>query len=45
MCDLFLLMRDVDIASYVDDNMPYDICDDIDEIMSALKHAATSLSI
>ena len=37
-------MRDVDIASYVDDNMPYDVSDDIDEI-SALKHAATSLSI
>ena len=43
MRDLFLLMRDVDIASYVDDNMPYDVSDDIDEI-SALK-AATSLSI
>ena len=42
--DLFLLMRDVDIASYVDDNMPYDVSDDIDEI-SALRHAATSLSI
>ena len=41
--DLFLLMRNVDIASYVDDNMPYDVSDDIDEI-SALK-AATSLSI
>ena len=45
LCDLFLLMRDLDIASYVDDNMPYDICDDIDEIISDLKHAATSLSI
>ena len=42
--DLFLLMRNVDIASYVDDNMPYDVSDDIDEI-SALRHAATSLSI
>ena len=41
--DLFLLMRNVDIASYVDDNMPYDVSDDIDEI-SALK-AATSPSI
>ena len=45
LCDLFLLIRDLDIASYVDDNMPYDICGDIDEIISDLKHAATSLSI
>ena len=41
--DLFLLMKDEDIASYADENTPYMVRDNIDQIVSALQNAATSL--
>ena len=38
-----LLIKDVDFASYADDNTPYVIGDNIDQVISALENAAASL--
>ena len=40
LCHLFLLIKDVDIASYADDSTPYIVGD---QPISALENAATSL--
>ena len=41
--DLFLLTKDVDIATYANDNTPYIVGDDIDHVISALQNATASL--
>ena len=43
LCDLFLLMRDVDIAIYGDDDTPCILGDNIDQATSDLQNAAASL--
>lgn len=43
MRDLFLLTKDVDIATYANDNTPYIVGDDIDHVISALQNATASL--
>ena len=39
-CDLFLIMQNIDIASYADDNTPYTIGNSIDEVIQKIKNAA-----
>ena len=39
-CDLFLIMENIDIASYADDNTPYTIGNSIDEVIQKIKNAA-----
>ena len=41
--DLFLLTKDVDIATYANDNTPYIVGDYIDHVISALQNATASL--
>ena len=43
LCDLFLLTKDVDIATYADDNTPNIVGYNIDQIISALQNASASL--
>ena len=43
MCDLFLLVKDVEIASYANDNMSYIVVDNIDQVTSDLQNASASL--
>ena len=40
LCDL---LKDSDIANYVDDNNPYIVGDNIDQVISALQNVAASL--
>ena len=37
LSDLFLIVKDVDIASYADDNTLYDSCDTIEEAILSLQ--------
>ena len=41
--DLFLIINDVDLASYVDDNTPYVTADSVDEVIDSLGQAANVL--
>ena len=34
LADLFLIMDDIDMANYADDNTPYVTADDIDEVIA-----------
>lgn len=43
MCDLFLVVKDVEIASYANDNMPYIVVDNTDQVTSDLQNASASL--
>ena len=43
LCDLFLLMEDINFASYTDDNTPCIIDDDLDQVESNLKDATLTL--
>ena len=33
LCDLFIIMNDVDFASYADDNTPFFVAHDLDEVI------------
>ena len=43
LADLFFILNDVDIASYVDDNTPYVIADDINGVITSLEKASKAL--
>ena len=43
LCDLFLIMENIDIASYADDNTPYTTGNSIEEVIRKLENAAKTL--
>ena len=43
LADLFLIMDDIDIAKYADDNTPYLTADDIDGVIASLENASGTL--
>ena len=43
LCDLFLIMKNIDIASYADDNTPYITGNSIDEVIQNLENVAQTL--
>ena len=43
LCDLFLFMKNIDIASYADDNTPYTTGSSIAEVIQKLENAAKTL--
>ena len=43
LCDLFLTMENIDIASYADDNTPYTTGNSIEEVLQKLENAAKTL--
>ena len=43
LTDLFFIIEDTDIASYVDDNTPYVIADNIDGVIKSLEEASEIL--
>ena len=40
LANLFFILNDVDIASYADDNTPYVIANDIDDVIASLEKAS-----
>ena len=40
LADLFFIERKIDIASYADDNAPYIVADNIDDLIKLLKKAS-----
>ena len=40
LVDLFFTVNDIDIASYVDDNTPYMIADNVDGLITSLEQAS-----
>ena len=43
LCDLYLIMNNFDIASYADDNTPYAVGNNIQELMVKLQNASKTL--
>ena len=43
LCDLFLIMENIDIASYADDNTPYTTGNSMEEVIQKLENAAKAL--
>ena len=43
LCDLFLIMENIDIASYADDKTPYTTGNSIEEVIQKLENAAKML--
>ena len=43
LCDLFLIMENIDIASYADDNTPYTTGNLIEEVIQKLENATKKL--
>ena len=43
LCDLFFLMNDVDFASYTDDNTPFFVRNDLNEVIFKLQRASKTL--
>ena len=43
LCDLFLNLENIGIASYADDNMPYTTGNSIEEVIQKLENAAKTL--
>ena len=43
MCDLSLIIKNIDIASYVDDNTPYTTGNSIENVIEKLENAAKTL--
>ena len=43
LCDLFLIMENIDIASYADDNTPYTTLNSSEEIIQKLENTAKTL--
>ena len=45
LSDLFLIVKDVNIASYADDNTLYDSCDTIEEVLLSLESSSKKLQL
>ena len=43
LADLFFILKDVDIASYADDNTPYVIADDVNGVIASLEKASKAM--
>ena len=43
LCDLFFIMNDVDFASYTDDNTPFFVGSDLNEVIFKLQRASKTL--
>ena len=43
LCDLYLIMENIDIASYADDNTPYTTGNSLEEVIQKLENAAKTL--
>ena len=43
LADLFLIVDDIDIANYADDNTPYNTADDIDGVIAPFENASNTL--
>ena len=43
LCDLFFIMNDVDFASYTDDNTPFFLGNDLNEVIFKLQRASKTL--
>ena len=43
LCDFFFIMNDVDFASYADDNTPFFVGNDLDEVIFNLQSASKTL--
>ena len=43
LCDLFLIIENIDIVSYADDNTPYTTGNSIEEVIQKLENAAKTL--
>ena len=43
LCDLLLVMENIDIASYADDNTPYTAGNSTEEVIQKLENAAKTL--
>ena len=43
LADLFFTVNDIDTASYVDDNTPYMIADNVDDLITSLEQASNGL--
>ena len=43
LADLFFIVKDIDIASYADDNTPFIVEDNIENVISSLEEAANAL--
>ena len=43
LADLFLVLKDVDIAKFADDNAPFTSANNIDDLMDSLEKASGSL--
>ena len=43
LADLFFTVNDIDIASYVDDNTPYMIADNVGGLITSLEQASNGL--
>ena len=43
LADLFFAVNNIDIANYVDDNTPYMIADNVDDLITSLEQASNGL--
>ena len=43
LCDLFFIMNDVEFASYADDNTPFFVGDDLNDVILKLQNASKTL--
>ena len=43
LCDLLLIMENIDISSYADDNVPYNTGNSIEEVIQKLENPAKTL--
>ena len=43
MADLFFIVKDIDIASYADDNTPFIVKDNIENVIASLEEANNAL--
>ena len=43
LCDLFLFLPNVDVASYADDNTPYSAGNTVDEVLCSLQNSSKSM--
>ena len=43
LADLFFILNYIDTANYADDNTPYAIADNIDDLIKSLEEASTAL--
>ena len=43
LANLLFIVNDIDIANYADDNAPYIVVDNIDDLIKSLEEASTAL--